>query len=334
MKQQHSPNQPLPSSEPLVLTPNERAAGRFALQARMAVALTPQEKTDIRRTLQHALYLDPAPARWSWFRLPAVAFAVVLLLGASSGGLAYAAEYAVPGDVLFGFKLHVNEAIAAGLRRSAEEKAQWSVILLERRMAELRRLEERGLAQDAIEQRVADTLEKTALVVEQSVDALPAAAAERAAARTAVRAAIGSDDDDLRRAARITQVLKALRERAEQFEDDPLPDTIQPIPSATVKVETNIDAHVTSTIRNESTNGETTTDSHAAVHVQNGDVTVEASTANDDVIVVPSGTVQVEQSTTVDASDVHEAVEEAIDRATEGLSDDLQETLDNLNVGF
>jgi hypothetical protein len=59
--------------------------------------------------------------------------------------------------------------------------------------------------------------------VEAGVDALPAAAAERAAMRTAVNAAIGTDQDSLHRASRINRVLKALKERADQFVEAPAP---------------------------------------------------------------------------------------------------------------
>lgn len=222
------------------LTPEERSAVRFALQAKMAMALTPEEKTDIRRALQRAVYAEPAAASsWSWLsiRLPAMSLAAFLLLAASGGGLVYAAEYAVPGDMLYGIKIHLNEAFRAKLQVTPEDRAQWALERLERRMDELRRLSARGTSDEELDVALGAEIEATANAVQAEVEALPAAAAERAAARTAVNAAIGSDQDSLRRASKINRVLKALKERAEGF-DTPVPAAIVPAPGAvpTVRV--------------------------------------------------------------------------------------------------
>lgn len=231
------------------LTPYERAACRLALQARMALALTAEEKTDVRRVLQHAVYADPAPVRgWSLFslpvRLPAMAFAVLLLLGASGGGL-YAAEYALPGDALYGVKIHVNEAIRAKFQTSPEDRARWAVVRFERRMDEVRRLKARGSADEEIDVALGGHIETVAGEVEAEVLALPAAAAERAAMRTAVNAAIGTDQDSLRRASKINRVLKALKERADRF-DAPSEGTIV-APAAIIRA--NADANVDGPLR-------------------------------------------------------------------------------------
>jgi hypothetical protein len=225
-----------------VLTPSERAAGRLALQARMALTLTSEEKTDIRRALQHVVYAEPAPASaWSLFRLPvrlpAMAFAVLLLLGASGGGLTYAAESALPGDALYGVKIHVNEAIRGKFQVTHEDRARWAVVRLQRRMDELRGLKARGSADEDIDVAMGDHLETAATDVQAEVDALPAAAAERAAMRTAVNAAIGTDQDSLRRASKINRVLKALKERAEGFDAPPEGTIVAPAAGAKVNVD-------------------------------------------------------------------------------------------------
>jgi hypothetical protein len=146
------------------LTPEERAAGRMALRARMALTLTAEEKTDVRRALQHAVYAEPAPvSAWSVFampvRLPALAFAVLLLLGASGGGIAYAAESALPGDALYGVKIYVNEAIRGSFQLTPEDRASWAVRRFQRRLDELHRLEARGKAEEEID--VEGTVEGT-----------------------------------------------------------------------------------------------------------------------------------------------------------------------------
>lgn len=225
----------LSDAHELSLAPEERVAGRFALQARMSLSLSEQEKADIRRVIQHAVYTEPVPS-FSWntlfdgFRLPTMALAALLLLSASGGGLVYAAEYAIPGDPLYGVKIHVTEAVRARFI-SPEHRPRWALLRLERRIDELHRLEARGKAEEEIDVVIGDRIEAAAHDVEVEVEALPAAAAERAAMRTAIRSAIGTEDADLRRASRINRVLKALKDRAETF-DAPVPTTIAPVPRA------------------------------------------------------------------------------------------------------
>ncbi len=235
----------------LSLSADERAAGRMALRATMTLSLTSGEKTDIRRALQRAVYADPAPfSLWEFLRSPvrlqAVALAALLLVAASGGGLVYAAENALPGDPLYGMKLHVNEAFRARLNATPEARAQWAVERLQRRMRELHRLEERGTAEADIDVAIGGHIEEAAYEIEVEVEALPAAAAERAAMRTAVRAAIGTDDGSLRRASRINRVLKALHDRAEQF-DAPVPTSIAPAVIPDAEVELDLGANVGAT---------------------------------------------------------------------------------------
>jgi hypothetical protein len=232
-------------STPLSLTTEERVAGRLALQAKIALSLAEEEKIAARRALQHVVYADPSPAAaWSIFRLPlrlpTMALAVLLLLGASGGGL-YAAESALPGDALYGVKIHVNEAIRAKLHVTPEDRARWAVVRLERRMNELRALEARGAAEADIDVAIGGRIEKAAADVETEVGALPAAAAERAAMRTAVNAAIGTDQDSLRRASRINRVLKALKERADGFDVPPEGTIVAPAPIIRANADANVE---------------------------------------------------------------------------------------------
>lgn len=247
-------------ADEFTLTRDERAAGRLALQARMSLSLTADELADGRRALQGAMYAEPAPGSvWSVFtmplRLPALALAVLLLLGASGGGLAYAAESAVPGDVLYGVKIYVNEAVYARFQLTPEDRVRWAIARLHRRMDELRTLEARGAAEEQIDVAIGDTMEETAHDVEFEVEALPAAAAERAAARTAVNAAIGDDDDSLRRASRINRVLKALKERADTFDlppgqaGVPPPSVIAPVPSVDARARSRTEASASAAVR-------------------------------------------------------------------------------------
>lgn len=233
-------------SDSPTLTPEERAAGRLALQARMALSLAQEEKADVRRALQHVVYVDPAPVRgWSLFslpvRVPAMAFAVLLLIGVSGGGITYAAESALPGDTFYPVKVHVIEVIRAKFLVSPEDRARWAVERLQRRMDEVRRLKAHGLADEEIDIAIGDVLENAASSVQVEVDALPATAAERAAMRTAVNAAIGTDQDSLRRASRINRVLKALKERADAFDAPPQGTIVAPAAAVRANAKVDVD---------------------------------------------------------------------------------------------
>lgn len=267
-----SAQQYLSDSDSPSLTPQERAAVRLSLQAKMAFSLTADEKTDIRRALQHVVYSDAAPASaWSWLRmpirLPVTVFSILLLLGVSSGGLAYAAESAVPGDALYGVKIYVNEAIRGKMQWSPAQRASWAVAKLQRRLDEVRRLEARGQSESEIDVAIGDHVESAAHNIELEVESLPAAAAERAAMRTAVNAAIGTDQDSLRRASRVNRVLKALKERAERF-DAPTPTTIAPVPSGNARQRNEVKVEIERPLRPKDPSAGTEGDTEADAEIE------------------------------------------------------------------
>jgi hypothetical protein len=60
---------------------------------------------------------------------------IVAVLG-SGAGVSYAAEGAVPGDALYGFKLAVNEGVGSALAVTPEAQARWETRRVERRLEE------------------------------------------------------------------------------------------------------------------------------------------------------------------------------------------------------
>ena len=78
--------------------------------------------------------------------MPAFAAVFVLIIG---GGTAAAAEGALPGDVLYPIKVHVNEEMRATLATSAKAKADWQVSRAERRLEEAATLALAGKLDDA-----------------------------------------------------------------------------------------------------------------------------------------------------------------------------------------
>lgn len=66
---------------------------------------------------------------------------ILIILGLLMGGSAsFAAENAVPGDVLFPVKIYVNENVRGAVAVTSQAKAQWEVNLVERRLEEIERL--------------------------------------------------------------------------------------------------------------------------------------------------------------------------------------------------
>lgn len=109
------------------------------LQALRSIRLTHTERDRMLTTILGA----PAPAGWlfSLRQVAALSFAVALLLGS---GISYAAESALPGQVLYTVKVHMNERVRGSLARSSRSRAHWQVRLAERRLEEGEALAARG----------------------------------------------------------------------------------------------------------------------------------------------------------------------------------------------
>ena len=100
-----------------------------------AVKMTPHEKIDMRMRVQsfvasHPSHLStqkqiPSPIGHLFHvsRFMQVALAVLLIFVAGGSGLAYASQSALPGDLLYPFKVHVAEKVATSLSFTTEARA-------------------------------------------------------------------------------------------------------------------------------------------------------------------------------------------------------------------
>lgn len=84
--------------------------------------------------------------------------AVIILL--TSGGTTFAAENALPGDVLYSVKTHVNEKVMEVLARNDEKKADLSTRLAERRLDEADKLSVKGKLNPDNSAQIAEQLKK------------------------------------------------------------------------------------------------------------------------------------------------------------------------------
>ena len=128
------------------------------MQIRMAEAvLTPEEKQEMRLQLIQRMQYVPHGFFWQRLRF-AAAGAVGLLLVVS--GVSYAAERALPGDMLYAVKLELNERIRTWAALSEEAQAEWSVDRTTRRLEELERLMSVGALNDSLREEIATRLEQ------------------------------------------------------------------------------------------------------------------------------------------------------------------------------
>lgn len=76
--------------------------------------------------------------------VPSMAFASFFIILLTGSGLSYAADSAVPGDILYPLKVRVTEPIRGTFALDAESKAQWQTTLANRRLAEAEQLAIQG----------------------------------------------------------------------------------------------------------------------------------------------------------------------------------------------
>jgi hypothetical protein len=120
----------------LSLTADEKSAGREMLRSYMA--LTPMVAPQ--QTAKKPAF---GFAR-AWTHKTAAAFSVSLAVLLSAASVSYAAEGALPGDLLYPVKVGVNEEVRATVAVSAQAKASWEAERAERRLAEAEQLATRG----------------------------------------------------------------------------------------------------------------------------------------------------------------------------------------------
>ncbi|MDP2704869.1 MAG: DUF5667 domain-containing protein [Patescibacteria group bacterium] len=145
------------------------------------IRMTSQEKGHMKAVLEHSIRTAPVKKenllrpenRWpnSFFFLllrnpMPIALILALVVG---GGVSFAAEGSLPGDLLYPVKVSVNEEIKQTLTFSSEAKAQWESERAERRLVEAASLSAEGKLSAANEQKIAEQFEKHAQKVAERV---------------------------------------------------------------------------------------------------------------------------------------------------------------------
>lgn len=121
----------------------------------LRVRLTMQEKATLRARLSERMALNPASplvqSPYHFFIFNHVVlqrtFAALILfvfVAGSGGGTSYAAQGALPGDLLYAVKIHVNEFVEIALATTPTAEAEVQAVLAERRVEEAQDLASQG----------------------------------------------------------------------------------------------------------------------------------------------------------------------------------------------
>lgn len=132
------------------------------------IRLTSAERSRIQTALRSAMEPEsiPSPFFISSFFVTRFAFALALVL-IVTGGTAYAAHGALPGDLLYPVKVGVNEPVSGALAFTDTAKAAWHADIAETRLAEAETLAEKGTL-------TASTSEELAVNFSEHADAVAA----------------------------------------------------------------------------------------------------------------------------------------------------------------
>lgn len=168
------------------------------------ISLTEEEKSRMRSSLLAYARVSPVradnkdrliPQRSKIFAListlkerryvmPAMILALIITL---SGGTAFAADGALPGDALYPLKIGVNEKVRAALSFSEEAKAELAIELAEERLREMERLANRGRLRAEVISQLENNFSEFEERVEVRIEDFRAQGREDLAARIASR---------------------------------------------------------------------------------------------------------------------------------------------------
>lgn len=147
------------------------------------ITLSSREKESAKANILNFIRLHPVSkpdtsrllSKWSFFSLfnlnskPMPAFLGILLVLASSGGISFAAEGALPGDLLYPVKVGINEEVRAAVSFSAEAKANWDARRLERRLEEAEELAHKKEFSAEVRSKIEENFEAHAERVERRI---------------------------------------------------------------------------------------------------------------------------------------------------------------------
>ncbi len=141
-------------------------------------ALTPAERERMRRAVYGYMALKPLERQargrsargWhALFSHPALAALGVLAIIGSSTGISYAAESALPGDLLYPVKVGVTEPLRGALATTPQAKTEWAISVASARATEAATLAAAGTLDQATESALSESLVAHARIASESL---------------------------------------------------------------------------------------------------------------------------------------------------------------------
>lgn len=118
--------------------------------------------------------------------MPFIAIALVIA-ATLGGGTAAAAQASLPGDVLWGFKVYVNESVAGAFAASDQAHADWDINTIKTRLSEAEELSAKGQLSTDTQAVIAANLKLHADSITNTVAKLQATGDTQTAANIAAR---------------------------------------------------------------------------------------------------------------------------------------------------
>lgn len=118
--------------------------------------------------------------------MPFIAIALLLAV-AVSGGVSLAAQHSLPGDPLWGVKVHINEGLQSALAAEGRAQAEFDISAIEARLDEAAELAADARLDANVQAKIESNFEGHARSVEEQVAKLEAAGDYAAAAEVAAR---------------------------------------------------------------------------------------------------------------------------------------------------
>ena len=119
------------------------------------IRMTPEERSLLYSKLSSLPIPSPAKiikspylAKSHFWTLGKALIAACLIAVLGGGGLSYAAENSLPGDLLYPVKTNINEEIVSAIQFKQEAKIAWQEKMVERRLKELEDLKQKGKLND------------------------------------------------------------------------------------------------------------------------------------------------------------------------------------------
>ena len=99
--------------------------------------------------------------------------AIALLIAATfGGGVSLAANQALPGDALYGFKIHINENVGQALSLGSEERANFDISAVEKRLEEAQKLAAQGSLNTDAQAKINSNFEAHAAAIQNEITQL------------------------------------------------------------------------------------------------------------------------------------------------------------------